>query len=395
MIVQSKAASITLSDHGDRAQTFKTSAPCRLPLELIGFWPGNRGKAGVEGHHLHEVTNDIVVQGTKRERYVHVSVVKIPQEHLPAVREINRLVCKRRKLLPPHSPAIEYLCLTKTHFTFGQKLVKQGGRYLYDRVKSGVEIKLKLNDTEGKTIQELGPICVIYAEALYNDYLAMSSFASEDNLNQMTQLAETEMNAFNRVSDIFGFLSDAEKKIKASETEVLTNVESSGLGCFTSEEWTGFIKLRSAMPTSIATMFTDTQFQATASQVRVRPEDFLTASKMDFRCPLIMVAVLLHQFIDTFTFKKLPPISATCYKGREDTFARLLDVEAFSLLACEAQFNKQLHDFTIAVITHYAAPPNRHEYETSQNIQASRGEFLSVIGKQYKTTAAEMKKNKG
>ena len=107
-----------------------------------------------------------------------------------------------------------------------------------------------------------------------------------------------------------------------------------------------------------------------------------------------MVAVVLHQFIDTFTFKKLPPISATCYKGREDTFARLLDAEAFSLLACEPQFNMQLHDFTIAVITHYAAPPNRHEYETSQNIQASRGEFLSVIGKFFKTTAAEMKKIK-
>ena len=104
----------------------------RVPLRLIGMWPGNRGNTGICPHHVHEVANDIVLTDTCQDRYHHISLVKIPKDSLAAVRLSNKKMTEMNPLLPPFSEDIEYVNITKTHFTFAQKLIDQGTRYLFD-----------------------------------------------------------------------------------------------------------------------------------------------------------------------------------------------------------------------------------------------------------------------
>ena len=152
-------------------------------------------------------------------------------------------------------------------------------------------IELVATDVEGRWIQENGLLAVVYDEQLYGDHAAMSSVASQDNLNQQTQLAETEMNVFCRVS--FVFEEPATDKKPASEKEVLKHLESMGLGPFTTQEWSFFIVLRVALPKRVADMMVAIQFQATSSQVRVRAANFGTVAKMDTRCSILLVATVL------------------------------------------------------------------------------------------------------
>ena len=67
----SKVIEAALSDAGVRAKPYRQLGSHRIPLEKLGVWPGNRGKAVVQAHHLHEVAHDIMMQGRKPDRYGH------------------------------------------------------------------------------------------------------------------------------------------------------------------------------------------------------------------------------------------------------------------------------------------------------------------------------------
>ena len=79
-----------LEDAGDRVQKHRKPGLVRIPLDKIGFWPGNRGGLGVASHHVHEVAWDCIANKTKLQRYGHVDLIEIPAEYLQQIRTANR-----------------------------------------------------------------------------------------------------------------------------------------------------------------------------------------------------------------------------------------------------------------------------------------------------------------
>ena len=117
-----------VEDAGDPAQKSRKQGLVRIPLEKIGFWPGNRGGLGVSPHHAHEVACDCVANKTKLQRYGHVDLMEIPPHLLDEIRKANRSLCEADALMPRYSDSFEYVCASKTQFLHAQKLGKEGNR---------------------------------------------------------------------------------------------------------------------------------------------------------------------------------------------------------------------------------------------------------------------------
>ena len=122
-----------LEDAGDRAQKHRKPGLVRVPLDKIGFSPGNRGGLGVAPHHVHEVAWDCIANKTKLHRYGHVDLIEIPAEALQEIRKANRERCEADDLMPRCAENIQYVCGSKTHFVHGQKLAKDGTRTLFNK----------------------------------------------------------------------------------------------------------------------------------------------------------------------------------------------------------------------------------------------------------------------
>ena len=180
-----------LEDAGDRAQKRRKQGMVRIPLDKIGFWPDNRGGLGMSSHHLHEVAWDCKANKTKLQRYGYVDLVEIPAGCLQQVLDANRQRCAKDALMPNAPRDLQYVCVSKTHFVHAQKLARDGNRFLFNQGKTG--IRWQEDDTEGKQIEEQGPLCAIYDGGLFMDSAAMHALASEDNLNASVQWREDGM----------------------------------------------------------------------------------------------------------------------------------------------------------------------------------------------------------
>ena len=86
--------------------------------------------------------------------------------------------------MPLFNADMEYVLLTKTHFTFAHMLIRDGGRTLYDyTMGAGMRyIKLLPGGREGQRIQEHGVLASIFDGELFWEPEAMWSYASQDNM---------------------------------------------------------------------------------------------------------------------------------------------------------------------------------------------------------------------
>ena len=100
--------------------------------------------------------------------------------------------------MPAHSTAIQYGCLTKTHFVYAHKLGKEAIHSLYDT--KTVRIRWKANDAEGNSITAKGPLCVVYDAALLSDAEALAIFMRDDN----ARASDDEVQAYGRVDSLSG-----------------------------------------------------------------------------------------------------------------------------------------------------------------------------------------------
>ena len=66
-----------VEDAVDRAMWYRQFDKCRVPLKLIGFWPGNRGGVGINSKQVHKVCEDIMGQKCRIQRYGHVDLVEV------------------------------------------------------------------------------------------------------------------------------------------------------------------------------------------------------------------------------------------------------------------------------------------------------------------------------
>ena len=98
-----------LEDASDRACKLQKVGQVRIPLEQIGFLPGNRCGMGICPRHTHEVAWDGMANKTKLTRYKQVDVVQIPPHRRCQILDVNRIAAASSSLMPKFSPEIKYV----------------------------------------------------------------------------------------------------------------------------------------------------------------------------------------------------------------------------------------------------------------------------------------------
>jgi hypothetical protein len=286
---------IPIEDAGDRAAKHKGSLTSRIPLGLIGFYPGNRGGLGMDCYHVHQVAFDIMINKLSVDRYGSVSICKIPAKYLQHVRAVNQKKAEDDEQAPKCSDNIEYVCITKTHCTHAMKLLCEGGRHINN---TGDLLKFQANDAEAKQVEQNGPLCTIYATELYEDNDALEAVSSNDNRDANIMSGEYESHAFGKVHVICNTkFNDADVQVvelssKEKAQRVKTVMDAVTLGCglgvLLGDHWRDIIALRVALPSATAAMFIDLIFKLVGSRVRVKAEDYGLLAKLDGRCLLLL-----------------------------------------------------------------------------------------------------------
>ena len=152
---------IALEDACDRALRKRKRAAVRLDVDLVGYWPDNRGGAGVIPRHIHEVAQDLMKNKIRLSRYDPVELFELPEPVLKKFKAQNKAKCENDPLMPRYSPKMEYVCLTKTHFTHACKLIKDGDHTLFGK-PNGTPIRLATGDSEGAEVMKHGVNAVIF-----------------------------------------------------------------------------------------------------------------------------------------------------------------------------------------------------------------------------------------
>ena len=368
-----------VEDASDRAQRKRKHGELRIPLDQIGFWPGNRGGFGLSAAHAHEVVWDCVANKVKRQRYHHVDLVEIHPDQRAKIQEANKR--KADDPLMPQCPSdIKFACMSKTHLVHGLKLAKDGGRTIMN--EGNIPIKLQEDDSEGALILSQGPVCAIYDSSLLEDEAAARALASEDNLNASVAMEEDEMQAFGRVSVVFErMVQDSQNGTHAPVTpaQILDHIRQSGTGQFSTEEWVHLISLRSTLSVAHAQVLQTCQFEACASRVRVRASDFGLTAKLDPRASWAKVGVILFQYLNNTDLKKKHTENATVtFSGRKVKKAPPLSREAFTLLAQESFYVMGVESYIIKILGQY---PGQASGARSDALLSRRGEFLANCGR--------------
>ena len=385
---------LPLEDAADRARKKRKCALMRVPLEKIGFWPGNRGGLGCSAYHIHEVAHDCLANKTRLERYGHVDLLEIPKELLDEFREHNRQFCESDPLMPRFSAKMVYVCGGRTHFVHAHKLAKDGNRTLFNKAE-GLRIVWKTSDVEGAEIREQGPLCAIYESSIFEDPDAVSALASDGNLNSNVEMGEDEMQAFGRVDAMFERMARSQdtkagEKPKINMEKLLANIQVSGFGQFSEESWQHLIALRKVLPTAMAKCLQLCQFNAVASRVRVRSSDFGAVAKLDPRAPWAKVALLLWQYLGTLNEKhgsqpSRDDILLTTFSGRKEVFAKSLGTTTMKQLQEETRFLMDVEDEIIKTLKHYNTPDVAGDAVktgcVNSALTAARGAFLSQCGR--------------
>ena len=381
-----KRSGVALEDASDRAHKHRKIGNLRIPVDQLGFLPDNRGGMGILPYHVHEVAWDCLANKTKLSRYQQVDVVKLPHGKLQEVLEANRNKCEASTLMPPFSPAIQYACLTKTHFVHAHKLGRDGTRTLFHEGK--VRIRWQLADEEAAVINEQGVLCAVYDSALLDDVDALRSVMGDDNLNASVQMAEDEMQAFGRVDRIFEKLVPSQQGQTIDTAEVIDSLRASGLGSFPEDVWMHFIQLRAKLPPGVSQVFRTCQFHSSAGRVRVKPSDFGLAAKLDRRGPWSKIAVLMLQYLPFAKNAQAGPSgpSNVTFGGRAESTAKKLNIACMKQLEIEPDFVVSMDQFIKDVIKHYPVPIGHGDPEKVLDARtlllAESGRFLLKVGAQ-------------
>ena len=376
-----KRAGFPLESASDRALKFRKIGHFRIPLDQLGFLNQNRGGMGLSPHHVHEVACDCLANKTKVSRYREVEVVELAGGNMKDILEANKQKCEGSTLMPAFSPAIQFGCLTKTHFVHAQKLGKDGRHTLFDEGK--VRIRWPENDEEGQLISQQGPLCVVFDSALLEDPEALSSVMSDDNLNASVQMAEDEMHCYGRVHALFDLLAPSQQPNSSIETsQVLEKLRGAGLGSFTEDQWMHFILLRGQLPSLVSMIFQTCQFQTAAGRGRVKPADFGFVSKIDKRAAWSKVAILMWQYssaVSGRTGAGPSGTSALTFAGRVEAFAKRLNPTWLKQLELELPFVLSVESFIREALKHYQVDPKVQC--DSEKVLDARSKFFAAAGR--------------
>ena len=354
--------------------------------------------SGIVPLHVHEVAKDIITNGTVKDRYGHVCLVEIPAGKRQWVIDQNKAKQRGERLLPMvHPDKVKYALLTKTHFVHACKLIGDGNRTLYD--KNQRRIQLLANDKEGHQIQEDGPICAIYKEGLFNDASALNALGNVDNLNANVQMPESELMAFNRASQehihveekylqLAGSITNMVQHHAAMRKETLDRVrKNGGLAPLGEAQWGDLISFRQNVGQPFAELLHSCVFSQCTGRVRVATADYGMAGKLDKRAPLVMVALIMHQYFGNLVDAVCPHLFEPQIKQ-----APKMNKDAILALQAEGDFCLQVQREVVQVLERYRLPTALGAPLEEQTIKLNnaRGRFIAGTGKVLKTLAGEL-----
>ena len=183
----------------DRAEQFRIPGEMRIQVDEMGFLQCNRGGLGISPHHVHEIIEDRMKNGTRPSRYVAVKVVKLKGKWLEDTLRVNEEKCNGDPLMPKFANKIVYGLLKLTHFAHSEKMFQDGSCTLYNRGET--KIRLRDDDIEGKLMAQYGPTTIIYRAELLEDQAALEAIMREDNENANINMREDTMAAYGIVDN--------------------------------------------------------------------------------------------------------------------------------------------------------------------------------------------------
>ena len=334
-----------------------------------------------------QVAWSCVANGTKRQRYREVSLVRVPEGDLNEWREANRERCEADALMPRFAPGMRYGCVTKTHFTHAQKLTQDGGRTLFNEGK--VSIKVNEDSQEGYKILEEGVVCCVYNEKLWKDKPALYTLMRTDNEDADVELNEDEIQALGRVESAVSACEAVKTGTEALTIDVVLKrmKENGGLGAFTEEHTKVLIGFRLPLLPAISSSFRNIVFQQVCGRVRVVMADYHAIAPLDPRAMWAKVAILVHQYLRTLA-EKFPPgatISSVSYSSRSSVAARCLPRKAMKQLELEGVFLKGVEgDITKLFRTYPVRKPG------VEKVMRARSALLDRFGKQILKVASDL-----
>ena len=177
-----------------------------------------------------------------------------------------------------------------------------------------------------------------------------------DNLNAAVQVGEDEVQAFGRVDRIV--LGLIEKKIEhtaagaqptVSLNEVYACIAEEGCGKFDKDSFNAFIRLRLTITHQAAKIFTACQQHVVGSRVQVKAEEYNFVSRLDDRCPLTKIAILLYKYYDPLREKagSQPTGGPRHFQGTSRVTAASTNPKVVVELAEEIAYVTALEQYTI------------------------------------------------
>ena len=281
------------ADNADKYLLKKS--PERVALDRIKWHPINRGHSEIMPMHVHEVAEDIVMNGTSLRRYGRVKLVEVPEtiqnEWLKQIKKKTSTNTLLPSMARFSSTGPYYACLDHSHFCAAQQLIAEGGRRLYD-AEHGMRLELKEGDEEGIAIQKMGVRVTVYSKELWNDKAALLAIMREDNLNASIARAETELNCFGLVHDIVSECTQGR-----TVNEVMAKLEELGFGSFERKAWKCLVEFRLCLSTAQAKMLLDCLNQVVNGRVSALPQIFADINGLDpKRYPWIKVFFIVATY---------------------------------------------------------------------------------------------------
>ena len=348
----------------------------RVSLDKIGFDPMYKGGVGVSGHHVHEVASHCVAHRTLRQQYGQVDIVKIPDDRLAEIRELNRVRCESDPLMPRFSKDIEYVAGSRPHFVHALKLAKDGSRSLFNRGET--PIKLQEGDIEGAFIIEEGPWCAIYESRLFSDAQVMQALASDDTMNErMEDFIEGKLQAFDHVHRVMAMMVSRQGGQQFTVKGMLTSLHMTRLGKISAADWARCMILYCELPPEMAKILQTCGNLACVLRVKVNVADFGLAAKLDYLAPWSMVAIMFSRFMDDRDHQ--PDLSGV---SRTAILAKQMPCDIINELVAESAFVREVDAFIKAMILVYSRPSSHvNGGSSAHGLLDATCELLSSCGR--------------
>jgi hypothetical protein len=380
---------VEVEDAADRAERKRNYGTVRVPANKIGFWPGNRGRTGINSIHVHEIARDIMFR--KRSRYEPVQLLEVPEARMKSFKAQNKEKCDSDPLMPAFSPDMEYVSVSTTHFSHACKLVIDGTHTLFNQ--SGLpKIRFNSDDPEGKEITSQGVLAVVYDQSIWEDEEAVIALSSLGNFNAAIDQGEDEMQAFGRINELVNRMNDTEWKDKDDipVSDILEGVKhSSGFGHFSQDQWEDFIALRKSLTKFHTEVLVMCHFNIDARRIKLKSSDFMEVSKLDKRCPWIKVGLMLYGYQKSLEgghshSSDKDSIIDVC-NARPETYAKDLSSKTLWELRSEVQLQRSFEKEIKKSLNRYETPDlqasGNNQFKADAALQNARGKYLAICGK--------------